>query len=100
MSYTVTLVDLENATDADRQALEKNFRAMLEQLLGGPEGVVAAWQAAAAAREAEKEATFTTDQVTLGGPISRWDLMSTVAQRTAFEGWLGTPGDARFEVSV
>ena len=100
MSYTVTLIDLDSASDADKQVLEAKFRTMIEKVLGGPDGVAAAWQACEAARLAEKDATFTTQQVTLGGPISRWDLMHAMATRMTFEDWNGTPGDAQFIVKA
>ena len=50
MPYTVTLVNLENVSAAQREAMEQTFRATLEKLFGGPEGVVAAWQACLAER--------------------------------------------------
>ncbi|MGE0332107.1 MAG: hypothetical protein AB7P37_15620 [Ramlibacter sp.] len=100
MSYTVTLVDLPNVADADRQAMEQTFRHTIEQVLGGPDGVAAAWRACEVARQAEKNSTVTVPQLTLGGPISRWDLMHAMATRAAFEAWQGTPGDARFIVKA
>ena len=95
MSYTVTLVDLPNVSDIDKQAMEQKFRLTIESVLGGPDGVAAAWRACEVARQAE-----TVPQLTLGGPISRWDLMHAMATRAAFEEWQGTPGDAQFIVKA
>ncbi|MFO1246158.1 MAG: hypothetical protein U1E71_13385 [Ramlibacter sp.] len=100
MPYTVTLVNLENVSAAQREAMEQIFRATLEKLFGGPEGVVAAWQACLAEREAQKTDTFTLNAVTLGGAASRWDLMSAMARRTALEGWEGPADDVRFDVAA
>jgi hypothetical protein len=100
MSYTVTLVDLPNVSDTDKQAMEQKYRLTIEQVLGGPDGVAAAWRACEAARQAEKDSTVTVPQLTLGGPISRWDLMHAMATRSAFEEWQGTPGDAQFIVKA
>lgn len=100
MSYNVTLVDLAGVTDAKRKGLEKTFRTVLEKLLGGPEGVAEAWRACEAQRAANSASTLTVNEVTLGGPISRWDLMHAMASRQALEGWKGLVGDARFEITA
>ncbi len=100
MSYTVTLVDLPNISDTDKLALEQTFRRTIEQVLGGPDGVAAAWRVCEAARQDEKDSTTSVPQLTLGGPISRWDLMHAMATRSAFETWQGTPGEAQFIVKV
>ena len=100
MSYTVTLVDLPNVSDTDKKAMEQKYRLTIEPVLGGPDGVAAAWRACEAARQAEKDSTVTVPQLTLGGPISRWDLMHAMATRSAFEEWQGTPGDAQFIVKA
>ena len=100
MSYTVTLIDFDSVSATEKQALEAKFRTLIEKVLGGPDGVAAAWQASEAAKLDEKDATFTTQQITLGGPSTRWDLMHAMATRMTFEDWSGTPGNAQFVVKA
>ena len=64
MPHTVTW-SIWKTSAAQREAMEQIFRATLEKLFGGPEGVVAAWQVCLAEREARKKTdTFTLNAVT------------------------------------
>lgn len=97
MTYTITLVDLPDATEAQKAELVRLYRDMFERIVGGADKVVSTWLAVQEEASAQSSSTI---EPRLGGSTGRWELAAAMARRTALETWPGDSSNAQFEFSV
>ncbi len=95
--YSVTLFDARGISAADQRQAEDIFRATVDAILGGPDGVVAAYRAFCAAMDEHEELPLPANATDSDrAAVARWEEAERAGERAAFAGWVGNTGGAHF----
>jgi hypothetical protein len=100
--YSITAFDVDGSKSSERDELERIYRKKIEEILGGPEGVVKAYllQQEVFDKYEESPLPESASQEEKAA-IDRWEAADSAASEAAFKKWSqGVPSGARFEIFV